>query len=112
MRFLLLSILFAILFAGAALAQNTDIGVLGGLSGPSGQVPDHGLGQSLACLAVAAGVGRDRGEAVIVSACRTPVGRYAGALASVRPDDLAALVVAEAVRRAGCAGQPQVLVRP
>ena len=37
---------------------------------------------------------------VIVSACRTPVGRYGGALASVRPDDLAAIVVAEAVRRA------------
>jgi 3-oxoadipyl-CoA thiolase len=41
-------------------------------------------------------------EAVIVAACRTPVGRYGGALARVRPDDLAALVVAEAVRRAGC----------
>jgi 3-oxoadipyl-CoA thiolase len=41
-------------------------------------------------------------RAVIVSACRTPVGRYGGALAGVRPDDLAALVVAEAVRRAGC----------
>ena len=40
--------------------------------------------------------------AVIVSACRTPVGRYGGALARVRPDDLAALVVAEAVKRAGC----------
>jgi 3-oxoadipyl-CoA thiolase len=39
---------------------------------------------------------------VIVSACRTPFGRYGGALARVRPDDLAALVVAEAVRRAGC----------
>jgi 3-oxoadipyl-CoA thiolase len=41
-------------------------------------------------------------SAVIVSACRTPVGRYGGALARVRPDDLAALVVAEAVKRAGC----------
>ena len=40
-------------------------------------------------------------RAVIVSACRTPVGRYGGALASVRPDDLAAIVVAEAVRRSG-----------
>ena len=38
---------------------------------------------------------------MIVSACRTPVGRYGGALASVRPDDLAAIVVAEAVRRSG-----------
>jgi 3-oxoadipyl-CoA thiolase len=39
---------------------------------------------------------------VVVSACRTPFGRYGGALAAVRPDDLAALVVGEAVRRAGC----------
>ena len=37
-----------------------------GLPGPSGQIPDHGLGQSLTCLAVAPGVRRDRAEAVIV----------------------------------------------
>src|SRR4051812_39975801 len=37
----------------------------------------------------------DRGarEAWIVDAVRTPIGRYGGALASVRPDDLAALVI-------------------
>ncbi|GAA1829572.1 thiolase family protein [Agromyces salentinus] len=40
-------------------------------------------------------------EAYLVGGVRTPVGRYGGALATVRPDDLAALVVAEAVRRAG-----------
>lgn len=40
-------------------------------------------------------------EAVILSAVRTPVGRYGGALASERPDDLAALVIGEAVDRAG-----------
>ncbi len=40
-------------------------------------------------------------DVVIVSAVRTPVGRVRGALASVRPDDLAALVIAEAVKRAG-----------
>ncbi|MFF7244621.1 thiolase family protein [Embleya sp. NPDC008237] len=41
-------------------------------------------------------------EAVyIVDGARTPQGRYGGALATVRPDDLAALVVGEAVRRAG-----------
>jgi 3-oxoadipyl-CoA thiolase len=40
-------------------------------------------------------------EAVIVSAVRTPIGAHGGALASVRPDDLAALVIAEAVQRAG-----------
>src|SRR6266851_4042384 len=39
-------------------------------------------------------------EAVILSAVRTPIGRYAGVLKDVRPDDLAALVIAEAVQRA------------
>ncbi|MGO3146972.1 MAG: thiolase family protein [Leucobacter sp.] len=36
----------------------------------------------------------------IVSAARTPVGRYGGALAGVRPDDLAARVISEAVSKA------------
>jgi acetyl-CoA C-acetyltransferase len=40
-------------------------------------------------------------EVVIVSAVRTPIGRLGGALAAVRPDDLAALVIQEAIRRAG-----------
>jgi 3-oxoadipyl-CoA thiolase len=40
-------------------------------------------------------------EAWIVSAVRTPIGRYGGALRSARPDDLAALVIAAAVERAG-----------
>ncbi|WP_341945965.1 acetyl-CoA C-acyltransferase [Microbacterium sp. LWH11-1.2] len=40
-------------------------------------------------------------EAFLVGGVRTPVGRYGGALAGVRPDDLAALVVREAVVRAG-----------
>jgi 3-oxoadipyl-CoA thiolase len=40
-------------------------------------------------------------EAVILSAVRTPIGRYNGALKDVRPDDLAALVIREAVARAG-----------
>jgi 3-oxoadipyl-CoA thiolase len=39
-------------------------------------------------------------DAVILSAVRTPIGRYGGSLKDVRPDDLAALVIAEAVRRA------------
>ncbi len=38
-------------------------------------------------------------EAYLVDGVRTPVGRYGGALAGVRPDDLAALVVGELVRR-------------
>ena len=40
-------------------------------------------------------------EAVIVAAVRTPMGRYGGQLSSVRPDDVAAVVVGEVVRRAG-----------
>ncbi|MGZ4462884.1 MAG: thiolase family protein [Gaiellaceae bacterium] len=40
-------------------------------------------------------------RAVILSALRTPVGRYGGALSHVRPDDLAGLVIAAAVERAG-----------
>jgi 3-oxoadipyl-CoA thiolase len=40
-------------------------------------------------------------RAVVLSAVRTPVGRYGGALSGIRPDDLAALAVAAAVERAG-----------
>ena len=40
-------------------------------------------------------------EVVIVSAVRTPIGAIRGALSSVRPDDLAAVVIREAVARAG-----------
>jgi 3-oxoadipyl-CoA thiolase len=40
-------------------------------------------------------------RAVVLSAVRTPVGRYGGALAGVRPDDLAATAIAAAVERAG-----------
>ncbi|MFC7550185.1 3-oxoadipyl-CoA thiolase [Plantactinospora sp. GCM10030261] len=37
--------------------------------------------------------------AYLVSGVRTPIGRYGGALAGVRPDDLAALVIRELVAR-------------
>src|SRR5215217_2291246 len=40
-------------------------------------------------------------RAVVLSAVRTPVGRYGGALSDIRPDDLAAIVIAEAVSRTG-----------
>jgi 3-oxoadipyl-CoA thiolase len=40
-------------------------------------------------------------DAWIVDAVRTPVGRYGGALATVRPDDLAALVIRALVDRTG-----------
>ncbi|HUY07854.1 MAG TPA: acetyl-CoA C-acyltransferase [Candidatus Dormibacteraeota bacterium] len=40
-------------------------------------------------------------EAVIIDGLRTPIGRYGGALASERPDDLAALVLRALVDRVG-----------
>ena len=40
-------------------------------------------------------------DAVIVATARTPMGRYGGQLKDVRPDDLAGLVIKEAVDRAG-----------
>lgn len=40
-------------------------------------------------------------NAVIVDAARTPVGRHGGALAPVRPDDLAARVIGASVDRSG-----------
>ena len=38
-------------------------------------------------------------RAAIVAAVRTPIGRYGGALSSIRPDDLAAIAIKEAVAR-------------
>jgi len=43
----------------------------------------------------------DTTEAWIVDAVRTPIGRHGGALAAVRPDDLAALVLRALVDRTG-----------
>src|SRR5919206_2986675 len=40
-------------------------------------------------------------DAVILDALRTPIGRYGGVLAPVRPDDLAARVIGAAVERNG-----------
>src|SRR5206468_26385 len=40
-------------------------------------------------------------DAFIVDAVRTPMGRYRGVLAGVRPDDLAAHAIAKAVERTG-----------
>ncbi|MBV9439035.1 MAG: thiolase family protein [Candidatus Eremiobacteraeota bacterium] len=40
-------------------------------------------------------------EAVIVDALRTPMGRYGGALAPVRPDDLGSYAIRALVRRSG-----------
>jgi acetyl-CoA acetyltransferase len=45
----------------------------------------------------------DRGvaEAVIVGAVRTPIGKYGGALSTIRPDDLGALVLESLMERTG-----------
>jgi acetyl-CoA acyltransferase len=44
-------------------------------------------------------------EVVIVEAVRTPVGKRKGALSTVRPDDLAAKVLQEVVKRAGISAE-------
>ena len=44
-------------------------------------------------------------DAYIIDAVRTPIGRYGGVLADVRPDDLAAHAIAAAVERNGIAGE-------
>jgi 3-oxoadipyl-CoA thiolase len=43
-------------------------------------------------------------RAVVLSAVRTPIGRYGGVLSGVRPDDLAGIAIAAAVERAGVDG--------
>src|ERR671931_1483309 len=40
-------------------------------------------------------------DAFVIDAVRTPMGRYRGALAGIRPDDLAAHVISSAVERTG-----------
>jgi 3-oxoadipyl-CoA thiolase len=46
----------------------------------------------------------DDRDAVVLGYVRTPIGRYGGALASLRPDDLAALVVRCVLERTGIDG--------
>lgn len=43
-------------------------------------------------------------RAAVIGAFRTPIGRYGGALSSVRPDDLAALVIRTVIARTGIDG--------
>src|SRR5438270_7233644 len=43
---------------------------------------------------------RSMERALIIDALRTPIGRYGGTLKEVRPDDLAALVISDVVKRA------------
>jgi len=50
-------------------------------------------------------------EPVIISAVRTPVGRYMGTLREVEAYDLASLVLIEALRRAGIqSNQAEIVV--
>ena len=44
-------------------------------------------------------------DVVIVSACRTPIGSFRGALSSVTAPNLGAVVIKEALKRAGVAGE-------
>ncbi len=46
-------------------------------------------------------------DVVVIDAVRTPIGRYGGALANVRPDDLAALVITSILERTGV--KPQLI---
>jgi acetyl-CoA C-acetyltransferase len=46
-------------------------------------------------------VSQDQFTPVIVAACRTPIGKYLGAISSIPAPRLGALVIKEAVRRAG-----------
>lgn len=41
------------------------------------------------------------GQAYVIGGVRTPIGRYGGSLASVRPDDMAALVMSTLAERSG-----------
>ena len=42
-------------------------------------------------------------EVWVIDAVRTPIGRYGGQLANVRPDDLAAIAIRAIVKRTGIA---------
>src|SRR5256714_11557435 len=50
-------------------------------------------------MADARGFGGARRHVYTVDACRTPIGRYRGALAGIRPDDLAAAVLRAVLER-------------
>jgi 3-oxoadipyl-CoA thiolase len=68
-------------------------------SAPGGA--DSRRGSDAYNLGVTRDLQRPLREAWIVDAVRTPIGRYGGALAGVRPDDLAAAVIRAIVERTG-----------
>ena len=57
----------------------------------------HGLGRALTVLRKEKGMR----EVVIVSACRTPIGDFGGSLSTIPATDLGAIVINEAIARAG-----------
>ncbi len=59
----------------------------------------RGRSRTVAGTLVAAGRSTDMSEAFLVDGVRTPIGRYGGALAAVRPDDLAAHALRALVAR-------------
>src|SRR3954453_8727977 len=63
---------------------------------PAATTRDHGYHQGMT-----RDTHRPLREAWIIEAARTPIGRYGGALATVRPDDLAAAVLRAVVERSG-----------
>ena len=72
------------------------------LCGPAVRRSTNGLTASRAYnSSVARDQHRQLREAWIIEAVRTPIGRYGGALAAVRPDDLAAAVLRAVVDRSG-----------
>src|SRR5262245_44957094 len=85
-------------------AATTSTAVRAGSSGAFGMAPgrrDRRSGSHATIGRMVRDLHRPLREAWIVDAVRTPIGRYGGALASVRPDDLAALVVRAIVDRTG-----------
>ena len=77
-------------------ARRATTGAAGRTARGSAWRPDAGTRRRFPChnRGMARDLDRPIREAWIVDAVRTPIGRYGGALASVRPDDLAAVVIA------------------
>src|SRR5207244_5085796 len=66
------------------------------------------MAESAARPGRATGNGVTVSKAYLVDGVRTPIGRYAGALSTVRPDDLAALVIRELSHRHATVDWPAV----
>src|SRR5690349_7914059 len=67
----------------------------------SSRKPPPGGGISNSRIAAVASYTPDMTDAVILSACRTPIGAFGGALKDLSASDLGAVVIREAIARAG-----------